>query len=434
LSSVEIEVVHSKMLDPVLDEIGRIFELMQNSDGSWGVYENDFDKLYPTSWILKTTIQKELFDNGIQFIDKTLNSINYDAIKYFKDISKERFIKGYFNIYNILINSKINQWKLNKFTSSLLEELKNRNWFNSISTVAYIVYGLKNISEYKKYYDSAYKYLQKEVSFHHNNMKDISPEVFLAIPELLLNYITDKITFFKTLENIPDINLTIIFLASILINDKIDDITIKKLRTFCLNRLRNRQITQIDRKITKQFLDSTLLIRSGVRGASLKSRLKTNSPVLDVKDMNSHIEILIDTSSLIENFGDINLITLAIYSVSIKLIEEEYIYFLNSNEYNQIKHYFNNNSIAIPIKREFIHELFMIFIYALFFLIVFWYLSKSIHNYINIYNIEFLKGNAVDIVLVIISFLVTFTLYKLGLKDWFPIFKKIFKFNTSNNN
>ena len=153
-----------------------------------------------------------------------------------------------------------------------------------------------------------------------------------------------------------DLEAAHILLSLTQIHEK-DKERISNLRNNLLSRLRKRQFTEIDRKMTKKFLDLALLLRSGLPPLSVKPRIQDRFELISIREVSSdRINIDIQFQHFLSDFGYLQLITMASYVLAIKNLEEDLVYLIPGEDYDMVKEYFVQRTTAIPIRREKYYE------------------------------------------------------------------------------
>jgi len=390
--------LHSKTLDPVVDEILRILKILQNEDGSWGTQENEFDRAFTTSWALRAIHElgeSNVETKGVVYFKKILEDISYAPADNFSRIARENFLKGFFNCAKILLNSpEIDPFRLKESYLTLLNLLEQRNWLSSISVVSYVLFGLKDVGIGSEFQKRATDILKKEVSFSRRDLVDLTPDVCLAMPDLLYDFIREPTNFLEKVESLSDMKIVHILIALELL-EKVDRSLTSNLRSHILERFRRRQITEIDKKITKQLLDLTLLMRSGLRGHSLREKLQKFTSLISIESESpSEILFKVKLDKLAKDFGDLNVNALASYVTALSLSKEQYVYLLSPSQYNLIKDFFRQNTIPIPQKRELVFEIMTLgFFLTSFFSALFGLAQLTTYLGQEFAQLGFLKGN-----------------------------------------
>ncbi|MHA1409724.1 MAG: hypothetical protein ACTSQY_05380 [Candidatus Odinarchaeia archaeon] len=351
---------HPKTLDPVLDETRRLLLILQNEDGSWGFQENILDRALSTSWAIKTMQiydEKDSVTNGVLFFQSILEKADYDITASFKDFARVNFLMGFFNAISLLLDSAILvRDKLISCILKLLEEIERREWLSSISLSSYVAYGLKDVKLFSKHHQAAINYIEEELKFLNQPITTVSPEVFLAMPNLLDELVT-KENFLEDIEKSTNIRGTQILLGLALRNKDKNKQIITNIQEKVLDGLRLRQITELDRKITRDLLNLTLLLRSGYQGTSLAIKIDKLSDIVKVKESDSKLLTLnIEIPPLIERFGYLQLIALCSYSIAVHILKQDNVHLLTKKDYEKIQDFFIYDTIPVPRRREKIFE------------------------------------------------------------------------------
>lgn len=390
--------LHSRTLDPVVDEIFRILKILQNEDGSWGTQENEFDRAFTTSWALRAIHELGETDvemKAISYFKKILGDISYAPVDNFSKIAREGFLKGFFNCAKILMDSgEIDYHALKETYLNLLDLLERRNWLSSISIVSYVLFGLREVGIGKDSQKRAADFLKREMSFSERGLADLTPDICLAMPNLLYDLVRDPRIFLKEVKSLSDMKVVHVLIALELLKEADRSLT-TNIRSYILERFRRRQITEMDKKVTKQLLDLTLLMRSGLRGHSLRERLEKSTSLISIES-GSPNEILfkVKLNTLSKDFGDLNINALASYVTALSLSKERYVYLLSSSEYNLIKDFFLKDTIPIPKRTELKFEiLFLAVFITCFFSALFGLNLLIIYLRQEIAQLGFLEGN-----------------------------------------
>jgi len=425
------------MLDPVVDEIFRIFEVLQNDDGSWGSEENELDRMYVTSWVMKSIWDRK----DIAYKHKTLNFFNdvfrsykYNIDKTFNEIRSEKFIKGILNVAEILFDSNMNNGlEIETFYFTLLKNIKSHKWLSSLSVASYVIIGLQKYDVFSGYINEAKKYINQELYFQRNELNLITPDICIAIPDILVNFLHNKDEFLKEAESLTDIKLAHCLIALVRLNNNIknNQLIINKIRSELLERLRKRQFTEVDKKLTKSLLNLTLLLKSGHRGTTLIQKIRNYEPILNVELDSSNVLLKINIEKLQDNLGYINLHTLSSYVYTIQLLNEKYVYLLNTRDYEIIKPFFLTNTIPVSIKREQIFEIIILGITSLIYILASYNLGLFIEITAGSLKWTSVKEYGMEAAFTIILGLFSLIFWQFGLINHFPILKKYLKRDTS---
>jgi len=366
--------LHSKVLDPVVDEVSRVLKILQNDDGSWGTQENKLDRAFTTSWALRAIHElgeTDAQEKGVNYFKEILDEIDYNTKENFSIIARENFLKGFFNCAEILLSSTdIDYLKLKEVYINLLNTLEKRNWLSSTSIVSYVIFGLRSLRISKKMEKKAIVSLKKEMDFFKDNLTALTPDICLAVPEVLLKFIREPNEFYEKVKSLSDIKIVHILIALALLSEN-NRLLVSNIRSHILERFRRRQITEIDRIITKQLLDLTLLLRTGLRGPSLTNKLQKYTPLVTIESESPEdILFRVKLKKLLKNFGELNINALASYVLALSLLKEKHVYLLSSIQYNSIKDFFIHETIPIPRRRELVFEVMVLGIFVTFFILV----------------------------------------------------------------
>ncbi len=429
-SSISYKEMHSRMLDPVVDEIFRVFKILQNEDGSWGREDNKYARAFTTSWVLRALENQNeeyVFNKGMEYFKVALESIQYDPTKHLSEVG-EAFLKGLFNASSILLSSSIMDVRRLKQTyQNLLKKLKETNWLSSTSLAAYVIFGLKDVKIEMDCREEAKRFITRELAHNHISLATVSPDLCLAVPDILKEFLANPEDFLEQIGNMPDLKVVHVMLALAELGRNTDSSIIQSIRTRILESFRRRQITEIDRKITKALLDLTLLLKSGQRGTSLAKKVKDNLPLIEIQSESAEqISFKMNLNKFAEDLGQLDLHTLASYAFAVSFLRQEHVYLLDENEYSDVKEFFTSKTIAVSKKRETINEcigvLILVSSYVLFLYGFMVFLSSIAQNF------SIIRGNEFAIALPVASFIFGTPLYSLKLlQKLFPLLSQIIK-------
>jgi len=145
---------------------------------------------------------------------------------------------------------------------SLFEMLEHQGWIN-LQIVSYVAFSCSLISELQKTAEKARNFLKAQSKIPFQQCAYVS----LGYPEVLNPYLEDLEEFSSKLDELTDEQLAHVFLGLSLRKDLVNEKlkwTIAKVKEITISRLRDRHITEIDRKVTKEFLDLLLLLRTNI--------------------------------------------------------------------------------------------------------------------------------------------------------------------------
>jgi hypothetical protein len=422
--------MHSRMLDPVVDEIFRVFKILQNEDGSWGREENKYIRAFTTSWVLRALEkqnEEEVFNKGVEYFKTILESIQYAPAEHMSDVG-EAFLKGLFNASDVLLRSSLmDKSRLKRTYLDVLKKLREASWLSSTSLAAYVIFGLKDTNIETSSREEAKKFLMRELIHDNVNLATVSPDVCLAVPDVLKGFLVNPENFLTQIGNVPDLRAVHIMLALAELSRDSNLPMIQSIRTRVLENFRRRQITEIDRKITKTLLDLTLLLKSGQRGTSLAKKVKDYSPLIEVQSgSGQQISFKMNLNKFTEDLGQLDLCALASYAFAISLLKQEYVYLLDESEYNDVKEFFTNKTIAVSKKRETVNECIGVMILASSYVLFLYGLTLVLPNFAQGFPI--IRGNEFAMAASIASFAFGTPLYKLRLLGkLFPLLSQIVK-------
>jgi len=357
---------HVSVTEPVFEELERIIIITQNQDGSWGTSTTLDDRFYPTGWAVLAlrSINKDRVPENIKLLIKT------QVIPQLEDdfeISKWLHAKklcGLFLLLPYIYEEKqlTNPRLFMQNLRTLLEQLEKKNWINS-QVASYFVFGCSRIPGLEDIVAKAKSFLQRLKEINASERAYVS----IGYPEVLLS-------IFKTIESIEKLKMDIEKLTDEQLSHLLLGLSLIKknwnenkkeimalVKNETIMRLRNRQITELDKKVTKEFLDLLLLLRVKIPLEEIQKRLKRLSNEVFIQNIESakgsiRVTTEIPSGQLQEVLGRIDIPTISCYIVSSVNRNEKNVYLLPQKDYAMIEAYFKTNTLPINQKRLLFYE------------------------------------------------------------------------------
>jgi len=338
---------HPFTIDPIFEELQRILIIIQNPDGSWGVGSSLDDRLYPTGWAAFTseTLQLSLPIRKVETLISTQIILQIEEKFRLSRWLHVKKLCGFFLLLPTIFRAKL--WKDRKrFLSNLeflFERLESQDWINP-QIASYLAFSCSSISELKKTAKKARNFLKEQNSIPFQQCAYVS----LGYPDVLNPYLEDIEKFSLKLDELTDEQLAHVFLAlsfrKDLVNEKLKW-TIAKVKEITISRLRNRHITEIDRKVTKEFLDLLLLLRTDIPFQELKRRMKHLNNQLFIRRIESTDKDIVVTTKiplgrLHEILGRIDIPVMCCYLLGCLKMGERKVFLVPEKDYVQVKNYF----------------------------------------------------------------------------------------------
>lgn len=362
---------HVFALDPVFEELERIVVIIQNPDGSWGTGETLDERLYPTGWSVYALRSQEI----VYPLEKCEKLIKTRIIPQLEDkfkLNKWLHIKklcGLFLLLPYIYEKKL--WKssdlFQKNIDGLMTLLNKKDWFSSI-VASYFVFSCSKISKLKKYVKIAKDFLRKKGKASASEISYISlgyPDIFFDVSES-----AERMRKFESeINGLTDDQLSHLLLGLSLIRNVKSNEKARKLivqvKECIVKRLQNRHLTELDKKVTKEFLDLLLLLRANIPLTELQYRLKKlDSKVLiqDIERTDKSIKITTEIPSrdLQEILGKIDIPTICCYILGSSNLKEKHVYLLPEKDYLKIENYFRTKTFPVSMKRLFSYEVLLI--------------------------------------------------------------------------
>jgi hypothetical protein len=125
--------------------------------------------------------------------------------------------------------------------------------------------------------------------------------------------------------------------------------------------IQRRQLTELDRRVSREMLDILLLLRARVSKAEIQSRLRSlGSPIYlrDLESSGSSISLIteIPAKGLPEILGRIDIVTLAAYIFSANRMGEKIVHIVPQRDYALVRPFFETNTLPIPSERLHAYE------------------------------------------------------------------------------
>lgn len=360
---------HAFVTEPVFEELERILIITQNQDGSWGTSATLDDRFYPTGWAVfaLSSINKNSIQENVKLLIKTqiIPQLENDF-----EISKwlhAKKICGLFLLLPYIYEEKqwTNQRLFMQNLRTLLELLESKNWINN-QVASYFVFGCSHIPELEDMVAKAKSFLQKVTTLNVSELAYIS----LGYPEVLLS-------IFKTMEKVEKLKMDIKKLTdeqlshlllglSLTGNEERKEI-VAIIKNETIMRLRNRQITELDKKVTKEFLDLLLLLKVKIPLEELQKRLKQLNNEIFIQNIESEkgsirITTAIPPGQLQEVLGKIDIPTISCYIVSSLNMNEKNVYLLPQKDYAMIEAYFKTKTLPVNQKRLLLYETILVLV------------------------------------------------------------------------
>jgi hypothetical protein len=356
---------HPYATDPVFEELERILLIMQNEDGSWGVAESLDDRLYATGWAAKALASQGI----IPPLNKTFELIRIKVApqleKDFKPLSwaHARKLCGLFLLLPLIHEKRL--WNdaslFNANLKKLLDFIQDKEWLNEM-VAGYFAFSCAHIKELRTHIKRAKQYLS---GLGTSKPKDVYR--FIGNPDMLKEHLK-KSEFIEKLNyqinSLTDEQLAhfMLALSSLPQNEFNVSNTLSNVKQKLIEHIQTRQLTELDKKVTKEFLDLLLLLRVNMPLDELQSRLKRLSNevlIKDIKRTDKSIKLSseIPINELQNILGKIDVPTISCYVLSNANLGIKKVYLVPKQDYERVKNYFAKKSYSIPSKRLLAYEI-----------------------------------------------------------------------------
>jgi hypothetical protein len=357
-SVVHVTFEHAKMTDPEFDEIDRILLILQNEDGSWGTAESLDERLYPTAWVMHA-----LSSQG--FVDQLKGAMNLLRNNIVRELEDEFLMANYMHtrklcgliaVFPFISRDKLwhSKPKLIANFKQILEFIKSRNWLNS-QVASYIAYFLQK-TELSQYAQEAIQMLDAT--------SVIKPDPFaVLVSEKYLDRVLKDTVLINSLDKLPDEELAHLLVAFAIWRkaNKLDQALLEAAKRQVITIIQKRHLTELDKKISKEILDTLLLLRAGVDKREMQNRLKKLGSSLylsDIEFSDSTIKLTteIPSKGLLDILGRIDLIVLSTYVLAINDLGEKVVHLVPERDYKKVASYFKTPTLPVPTRRVITYE------------------------------------------------------------------------------
>lgn len=346
------------MIDPEYDEIDRILLILQNEDGSWGSAESLGERLYSTGWVLHALAAQNI--NGpiekcmVLLRDRVVAEIEQSFV--LANYINSRRICGLLSLIPFIFQEKL--WSDKRRFVANLEEIldfcNSKNWINS-QIASYAAYFLQE-TELSSYAEDARNFLD---GFPTNIL---DPFAMLGSKKYLANTLKNS-SLIGSLDKLPDEELSHLLVAfAVSVKGGTTDLTLLELaKQRVISIIQKRHLTELDKRISKEILDTLLLLRSGVDKHEMQIRLgKLGSSIYlrEVEFGNSSVKLVteIPSKGLLDILGRIDLIVLSAYVFAINNLGEKVVYIVPERDYIKAKPFFMKPTFPVPTRRLLSYE------------------------------------------------------------------------------
>jgi hypothetical protein len=354
---------HVFVTEPVFEELERILIITQNQDGSWGTSATLDDRFYPTGWAVfaLSSINRSSVPENVKLLMKTQIIPQLEnAFEVSKWLHAKKLC-GLFLLLPYICEEK--QWTNRRLfmqnLKNLIEFLENKNWINN-QVASYFVFGCSRIQGLEDMVTKAKSFLQKVTTQNFSELVYVSlgyPEVLLSIFRTIESMEKLKIE----IEKLTDEQLSHLLLGLSLVKNEEKKDIVAMVKNETITRLRNRQITELDKKVTKEFLDLLLLLKAKIPLEELQKRLRQLNNEIFIQNIESEtgsirITTAIPSGQLQEALGKIDIPTISCYIVSSLNMSEKNVYLLPQRDYAMIEAYFKTKTLPVNQKRLLLYE------------------------------------------------------------------------------
>jgi hypothetical protein len=348
---------HATMVDPIYDEIDRILFILQNDDGSWGTADSLNERIYHTAWALHALSSQGLSEHTKKTISLLRDCVVVEIEDPF-DLSNFTHLRKLYGLVMVLPFVFDNRlWKKkSKFLTNLkqiLDYVEEKSWFNT-QLAAYISFFLKDISDLSMYAERARKYLdQAEVD---------RVDVFAALGSNdYLHKVLKSNILMPSLESMPDEGLSHLLMALSNTGSDANKEAVEKVKERLIALIQKRQLTELDKRVTKELLDTLLLIRARVGDREIRNRLQKLGNSVYIKEIGSSessVKLVteIPVSGLLDILSRIDIVVLSAYILAVNRLGEKIVHIVPQKDYRLIRQYFETATSPVSTKRLLIYE------------------------------------------------------------------------------
>ena len=344
------------MVDPVFEEVDRILIIVQNDDGSWGTSESVDERLYHTGWVLRTLRAQRidsplertqlLLRNGpIADIEKRLSLSNF---------SHARKLCGLVMSLSYVFEKQLwhSREKFLEGLKQVLDFAESRSWMTS-QLAAYVSYFLKDIPEVAQYAKRAEDTFAPYVPGSTINAFSALGSIQYLKRVILSDTLADGLKNMAD-DEIAHLLVAISSVGSLTEGQNATALGLAKERL--IETIQRRQLTELDRVVSKEILDILLLLRARLSKTELQDRLrKIGSSIYlrNVESTDSAITLVteIPSKGLPEVLGRIDLVVLSAYVYATNMSGEKIVHLIKERDFQRIKPFFENYTLPIPSAR-----------------------------------------------------------------------------------
>ncbi|MBO3799395.1 MAG: hypothetical protein QW491_13605 [Thermoproteota archaeon] len=366
LKTVEVQPAHPLVVDPIFEELERILLIMQNEDGSWGSAETLDDRLYTTGWAIRALASQ----NIVSPLNKTAELVRGKVVPQLEEQFKPliwthiRKLCGLFLLLPLIYEKELwnNPSLFNANLKQLLDFIKKKDWLNEM-VAGYFAFSCSHIKQLEAYVEDAKQYLS---GLDSPEPKDVYR--FIGNPNMIREYLK-KSEFIEKLNSqinsLTDEQLAHLLLALSAIqrcNEPNLLNVLSNVKQKLIEHIQTRQLSDLDKKVTKEFLDLLLLLRVNIPLDELQTRLKRLNNEVFIKDVQHtdnriRLSTEIPSHKLQETLGKIDIPTISCYILSNDNLGIKNVYLVPKQDYEKVQSYFVTQSYCVPSKRLFAYEI-----------------------------------------------------------------------------
>ncbi|MHA1410543.1 MAG: hypothetical protein ACTSQY_09615, partial [Candidatus Odinarchaeia archaeon] len=311
-----------------------------------------------TAWILNAFSSQELttqIKNTLSFLrNNIVNEIEDDfELSNFVHIRK---LYGLLMVLPVIFKEQL--WKKKSlFLQNLkliLDYVEKKSWINS-QIAAYCSFFLRDINALSCYAKKAENFL--------DSYKIEKNDPFAALGSTIyLHKLCESENFLTSIDRMPDEEVAHLLVALSGNKGNTNEQVIGRVKEQLIKLIQRRHLTELDKRVTKELLDSLLLIRAKVSEKEALNRLNRLGSSVYMKEIDSTKSSIkftteIPSSGLSEVLGRIDLIVLSAYVYAINQLGEKIVYIVPQKEYKMIEKFFSTSTYPVFSKRIFFYEL-----------------------------------------------------------------------------